>query len=434
MAIDLERFPASETAQRMIRRVSPVYDRSYVAKWLYQVMGLEWDEVWRIMDSMWEQPFLEQATWGLRYWEQAYGLATDETKSYEERRRIVSAKRSYKRPMNPAGLEAVLSNFTGGIAVVTENVAPYTFSVELDSLGNPIDYHAVSQLIRRLKPSHLSLRLYLIASTRVRINPKAGKYRFPYHMTGEYPDINTVAGLDTACIDVRSEAQGYPFAFPQTGPHPAGTLPEESTLGFVQETAVKARADGQASLFPYGMTGERDAGSTPEESILGRIQNLGVHAEADGQAVTFPYYRAGMCPDVNTAGHLQDVKLREKTTGESQVFPYFAAGQAPEINTAFAIRNAEIQNSVEGLAVPFAYAPAGEQDAGTLPDFSTAGISRTATVPITTDGIGVVFPYSAAGAAPGNNLEGAVSASDVSDIAYGSGTVIDYPLCGEFDD
>ena len=162
MAFDLENFPTSETAKRMMSRVSPIYDQSYVAKWLYQVMGLEWDQVREVMDSMWEQPFLEQATWGLRYWEQAYGLDTDETKSYEERRRLVAAKRSAQFPMNPARFE------TGGSASLIENVAPYT---SILTVRNPIFSRSVDDMlrlletIRRVKPSHHHIGL------RVTVNP-----------------------------------------------------------------------------------------------------------------------------------------------------------------------------------------------------------------------------------------------------------------------
>ena len=42
---DLEQFPTSESAKRMLSYVTPgFYDNSYVGKWLYQVMGLEYDD------------------------------------------------------------------------------------------------------------------------------------------------------------------------------------------------------------------------------------------------------------------------------------------------------------------------------------------------------------------------------------------------------
>ena len=43
--INLERFPHSESAKRMLDYVSAdFYGKSYVGKWLYQVMGQEYDE------------------------------------------------------------------------------------------------------------------------------------------------------------------------------------------------------------------------------------------------------------------------------------------------------------------------------------------------------------------------------------------------------
>ena len=44
MAIDLEHFPTNETALRMMERISPIYDRSYVGKWIFEIMGMEMGE------------------------------------------------------------------------------------------------------------------------------------------------------------------------------------------------------------------------------------------------------------------------------------------------------------------------------------------------------------------------------------------------------
>jgi hypothetical protein len=39
--IDLEKFPTSPAAKRMMKTISPVYDKAYVGKWLLQVMGMK---------------------------------------------------------------------------------------------------------------------------------------------------------------------------------------------------------------------------------------------------------------------------------------------------------------------------------------------------------------------------------------------------------
>ncbi|MBQ9720312.1 MAG: DUF2313 domain-containing protein [Oscillospiraceae bacterium] len=114
MAIDLERFPTSESAKRMISYVSEeFYERAYVAKWLYQVMGLEWDDVWTVVETLPEQAFPETATWGLMYHEMKWGLPVRENLDYEERRRRIYQKRDLRAPMVPWRLEWYLRNATG---------------------------------------------------------------------------------------------------------------------------------------------------------------------------------------------------------------------------------------------------------------------------------------------------------------------------------
>ena len=34
--MDLENFPTRETAKDMLSMISPIYDRSYVGKWIFQ--------------------------------------------------------------------------------------------------------------------------------------------------------------------------------------------------------------------------------------------------------------------------------------------------------------------------------------------------------------------------------------------------------------
>lgn len=67
---DLENFPVSESAKNMIASVSDgFYDNSYVGKWLYEVMGQEYDTAREIAEDILNQLFPETATWGLMYHE-----------------------------------------------------------------------------------------------------------------------------------------------------------------------------------------------------------------------------------------------------------------------------------------------------------------------------------------------------------------------------
>ena len=122
---DLDNFPTSRAARQMLSRVSPIYDKSYVGKWLFEVMGLEMDEARALVESLRAQCFLERCTWGMRYWEERYGIPVDETKDLEERRAAVLTKRGRKgQPISPAALEDILEALTGREITVRNTTRP----------------------------------------------------------------------------------------------------------------------------------------------------------------------------------------------------------------------------------------------------------------------------------------------------------------------
>lgn len=66
MSIDLERFPWSDSANRMLTYVTKGwYDKSYVGKWIYEVMGRELDLATVHIEELPYQMFIDTATWGL---------------------------------------------------------------------------------------------------------------------------------------------------------------------------------------------------------------------------------------------------------------------------------------------------------------------------------------------------------------------------------
>ncbi len=164
MAIDLERFPTSESAKRMISYVSEeFYRKSYVGKWLYQVMGLEWDDVWTIINSLPEQAFPETATWGLRYHEQKWHLPVREDLDEETRRRLIYQRRDFRAPSSPYQLEGYLENATGFDVRIEDThdkhlygwkpPHPNTFIVYFEGEGT-LDVAAAKAKLKQLRQSH----------------------------------------------------------------------------------------------------------------------------------------------------------------------------------------------------------------------------------------------------------------------------------------
>lgn len=166
---NLEQFPTSESALRMLSYVSDgFYDRSYVGKWMYQVMGSEYDTAREKIESLPAQMFPETATWGLMYHEMKWGLPIRYNLPYEERRRLIYQKRDYRLPMTPYRMELYLQNATGfevHIADVADPGAygfmpqhPNVFTAYFIGEGT-LDTKKVHEVLDQIKQSHTTYKI-----------------------------------------------------------------------------------------------------------------------------------------------------------------------------------------------------------------------------------------------------------------------------------
>ena len=165
---EFECFPTSKSAKRMLSYVTPgFYDRSYVGKWLYQVMGLEYDDASTLVEELPYQFFPETATWGLP-------IRTE--LSYEERRKIIYQKRDMKSPMTPYRMEQLLkyitdfkvsifdSNRNGGYIISHPNL----FLVQLIGEGTA-DTIKIRKQLNMFKQSHTIYKLIDYIEKRIEI-------------------------------------------------------------------------------------------------------------------------------------------------------------------------------------------------------------------------------------------------------------------------
>lgn len=167
-AVDLEHFPTSDTANRMMSYIAEgFYEKSYVGKWMFESMGIEMDNARQIVEELQYQAFIETATWGLMYHEMMYGVSYSEQKTLEERRAALLEIRNFRAPMNPERVkkivESILKTPSQYEVVVTENIDPYTFEISIlllqEVLSKDTDYEKIREKIRSVKPSHLSFLL-----------------------------------------------------------------------------------------------------------------------------------------------------------------------------------------------------------------------------------------------------------------------------------
>lgn len=167
--MDLDNFPKSESAKRMLSYVTKGwYDRSYIGKWLYEVMGRELDGAGKLIEELPCQAFVETATWGLAYHELKWGLSVRADLSYEERRKLIYQKRSYHAPMTPYYLEKYLKEATGFQVHIADihDPGPYGYKpthpnvFQVSFLGDgTLDTKPVYAVLGRLKQSHTTYKL-----------------------------------------------------------------------------------------------------------------------------------------------------------------------------------------------------------------------------------------------------------------------------------
>lgn len=161
---DIENFPDSASAKRMLSYVSDgFYDASYVGKWLYQVIGMEYDKAREIAESLPAQFFPETATWGLMYHEMKWQLPVRNNLPYEERRKLIYQKRDSRAPMTPYRIELCLKNATGFEVTVSDchDAGSYDFCPAHSNIfkvyfagDGTLPVETVKQMIQRLKQSH----------------------------------------------------------------------------------------------------------------------------------------------------------------------------------------------------------------------------------------------------------------------------------------
>ena len=201
----------------MLKTVSPIYDKSYIAKWIFQVMGLEIDEAWQFIEELRLQAFPETATWGITYWEQRYNIPPDESLSLEERRQRVIIKRGKRSPMNPARIERIVRDVTGREDMVTEQNGEYTFYISILPGESTVDYQELIDTIKSVKPSHLAFKVLFETDVSMTIQVNNQAYTFEYPLTGTIPDINTVGGIEHGSILPSITAQGSVFDYQLCG-------------------------------------------------------------------------------------------------------------------------------------------------------------------------------------------------------------------------
>jgi hypothetical protein len=155
---DIIKSPEAERMRQMV--TAGFYDESYIGLWLMEVIGREYDGMAEWSGSLRDEAFPQTATWSISIWEFLYGIEPDDSLPLEFRRQRILSTRLRRPPINPARIESAISALTGSTVKITENTAPYTFTIEIDASGGILyDLRRALRLLREIKPSHLAFTM-----------------------------------------------------------------------------------------------------------------------------------------------------------------------------------------------------------------------------------------------------------------------------------
>lgn len=124
---------------------------------IYDLQGAELGGLLCYLDDIFKQFFIDTATWGLVYWENEYGLETNLTMSYEERREVIKAKKRGQGTTTKEMIKNVAEAFSGGEVNIIEDNANYSFIVQFIGIkGIPKNMQIFKNMLEDIKPAHLA--------------------------------------------------------------------------------------------------------------------------------------------------------------------------------------------------------------------------------------------------------------------------------------
>ena len=104
-----------------------------------------------------EQLTIDTATWGLKYWEQAYGVTPQITDTVEERRGRVKAKMRSAQTVTAAMLENLTDSYINGQSVVTELPRQHKVQIQFNGdYGIPSNLESLTAALLEVLPSHVT--------------------------------------------------------------------------------------------------------------------------------------------------------------------------------------------------------------------------------------------------------------------------------------
>lgn len=335
----------------MLQYVPRYYSNSRHYQAQNNAKGKEFDIIRAITDDLPNQLNPQTATWGLVLWEEFLDL-DGENKSIEERRNQIILK-SLTSYITPISLERLLKSITKTEVWVTNNVAPYTFSIEISTDNNvAVNFDNIVTVVEDVKPAHLAYETYFSSNAAVVVSIEtkavakwplmAGEIvsgvspgiswpariirhgalitgdgtgiKVDYDITGTKPDTNMV--LEMREVAEETFVQGAPVKvrFGQSGEENAGEHPDSNIVFNSSEAIVAEELDVTGEKVVYALTGVETSGAFPTTKYIAGVRESGVSNTAEGGGFLVKYDLSG---EDTRNGKLERNGIDTETSAES---------------------------------------------------------------------------------------------------------------------
>ena len=157
----------------LLDMLPPFYHNSTFVKACMSSQNVERNFIKESIEYLVNNLYVDTATWGLDYFEEELGLKTDKSKSYEERRERIKAKKIGNGTTTLKMIKDTALAFDCGEVEITEMYNDYMFKLKFVSeKGRPKNLDDFKNAIDEIKPAHLAYILEFIFNTHQQLKPK----------------------------------------------------------------------------------------------------------------------------------------------------------------------------------------------------------------------------------------------------------------------
>lgn len=154
----------------LIDLLTPNYTESSEVVELQGAFNTQVEAVAAAKEDLFNQLDITKATWGLTYWEKAYGLKTDLSKPYDHRRTRILSKMRGQGSTTKTMIQNVAESFSNGQVEVIEYGSESRFEIKFTGiLGIPPNMEDLTAALEEIKPAHLAYNYVIIYRTHLQL-------------------------------------------------------------------------------------------------------------------------------------------------------------------------------------------------------------------------------------------------------------------------